>query len=99
MQYEENKKWSTFWSWAFIFMLSFSLIGWAMFMMTFVKDVPRKWDFGNVEFTPAKSVYSSVQSSSEAEEVDEPEKNLIAPLPDGVSMEEENKTKTNDEAD
>lgn len=98
MKYEENSKWSTFWSWAFVFTLSGSLIAWAMVMMTFVKDVPREWDFGNIEFTPAKSVYSSVQSSSKAEKVDEAGVNLIAPLPDGVSMKEE-KNKIKNEAE
>ena len=99
MKYEENKKWSTFWSWAFIFALSGSLLGWAMIMMTFVKDVPREWEFGNVEFTPAESVYSSVQAAEKAEDAKDADKNLIAPLPDGVSMEEENNTKTNNEAE
>ncbi len=89
--YEEYKKWNTFWSWFFVFALSGSLLGWAMFMMTFIKDVPREWDFGNIEFTPAKSVYSTQNPDNETEE------NMIAPLPDGVSMDEEKNGINSDE--
>lgn len=91
-RYEENSKWSTFKSWLVIFIISGSLLAWAMIMMTFVKDAPRKWDFGNIEFTPAKSVYSTNNDVQEAIE------KMITPLPEGVSMEEDNTKKTqNDE--
>lgn len=83
--YEENSKWSTRRSWIFILLLSGSLLAWAMVMMTFVEDVPREWEFGNIEFTPAESVYSTKKPDKEVEE------NAIAPLPDGVSMEDAKK--------
>ena len=38
--YEEHKEWSTLGSWLFILLLSGGLIGWAMFMMSIIKDVP-----------------------------------------------------------
>ena len=87
--YEENSKWSTRRSWIFVITLSGSLLAWAMIMMTFVKDVPRKWEFGNIEFTPAKSEYSTNNPDKKVKE------NVIAPLPDGVSMEEENNQSKN----
>ena len=81
--YEEYNKWSTRRSWLFIILLSGSLLAWAIIMMTFVEDVPREWEFGNIEFTPAKSEYSTNNPDKKVEE------NVIEPLPDGVSMEEE----------
>ena len=81
--YEENKEWSTLGSWLFIILLSGGLIGWAMFMMTVIKDVPRDWDYGSVPFTPAKSVYSTERHKKV------PEGKMIQPLPEGISMEEQ----------
>ncbi len=83
MKYEENKSWSKFKSWMFVLFLSASLLIWAMVMMTMVKDVPREWEFGTIEFTPGKSEYSTHNPGKKTL------KNQIAPLPDGVSMEEE----------
>lgn len=80
--YEENHTWSTFWSWFFILALSFGLISWAMTMMTLVEDVPREWDFGNREFTPAKSIYSTHNPENTTDSL------MVHPLPDAVSMEE-----------
>lgn len=93
--YEENSRWTTRRSWIFVITLSGSLLAWAMVMMTFVEDVPREWKFGNIEFTPAKSEYSTNNPDEKVEE------NVVAPLPDGVSMEEErnnqSKNHTNNE--
>lgn len=80
--YEEHKEWSTLGSWLFILLLSGGLIGWAMFMMSVIKDVPREWDYGTVPFTPAKSVYST-----EVHE-EKPEGYMLHPLPEGISIEE-----------
>ncbi len=58
------------WSKAFPVILSAGLLSWAMTLMMLIPDVPREWDFGNLEFTPAKSVYSSFdpgQKISDAE--------------------------------
>ncbi len=84
-KYEEHKEWSTLGSWLFIILLSGGLIGWAMFMMSVVKDVPREWDYGTVPFTPANSVYSTEVHD------EQPEGLMIEPLPEGVSMEEASK--------
>ena len=86
MSYEENTKWSTRKSWIVVFAISGSLLGWAMTMMTLVKTPPREWDFGTIEFTPAKSEYSTHKPEEKTGE------KLVAPLPDGISMEEKNNT-------
>lgn len=86
-KYEEHKKWNTFWSWATVFAISGGLLTWATIMMVFVEQAPREWDFGNLEFTPAKSVYSTNNPDEKAGE------NMIEPLPDGISMEEAKKLK------
>lgn len=80
--YEEHKEWNTLWSWLFIILLSGGLIGWAMFMMTVVKDVEREWDYGSIPFTPAISVYSTEIHK------EKPEERMIEPLPEGISIEE-----------
>lgn len=80
--YEEHKEWSTLGSWLFVLLLSGGLIGWAMFMMSIIKDVPREWDYGTLPFTPAKSVYSTERHS------DAPEGYMLEPLPEGISIEE-----------
>ncbi len=90
MQYEENTKWSTRKSWFVVFAISGTLLAWAMTMMTLVESVPREWEFGNIEFTPAKSEYSTHNPDAKTDE------NQIAPLPDGVSMEEQNKKNNNE---
>ncbi len=69
-QYEEHWEWSLRASWIFILSLSAGLLGWAMLMMTQVKDVPREWDFGNLEFTPAASVYSTHVPSSNPDDLE-----------------------------
>ncbi len=84
--YEEHKEWSTLGSWLFILLLSGGLIGWAMFMMSVIKDVPREWDYGTVPFTPASSVYST-ERHEEA-----PDGYMLQPLPEGISMEEVRKS-------
>lgn len=83
-EYEEFHEWSTGWSWAFIIFLSGSLITICMIVMVMVKDVPRKWDFGNLDFTPSASVYSLVRPVY-------PDSTLILPLPEGRQMEETTK--------
>ena len=80
--YEEHKEWSTLGSWAFVLLLSGGLIGWAMFMMTVIKDVPREWDYGTVPFTPAKPVYSTERPAQTTTDY------MLEPLPEGISMEE-----------
>jgi len=85
IKYEEHGKWSKTASWLFIIFLSATLITWAMSLMFLIKAVPREWDYGNLEFTPAKSIYSTNYPVGEASG------NMITPLPEGVSMEEANK--------
>ena len=77
--YEEFHEWSTGWSWAFILFLSGSLITIAMTVMFLVKDVPRQWDYGSLEYTPAASIYSLSQPSG-ADSV------MVLPVPEGRKM-------------
>ncbi len=81
---EKGNDWGTLRSWLFVLTLSGSLIAWAMFMMSMIKAVPRVWDFGTVEFTPSKSVYSTHKPNIRTNE------KMIAPLPEGISMEDQN---------
>lgn len=84
IDYEERTNWSTRRSWFLVFILSGSLIAWAMLiMMPFVKSVPRVWNFGSVESTPSKSIYSTNNPKIRTTE------KMIAPLPEGISMEEQ----------
>lgn len=81
--YEEYHEWSTGKSWLFIILQSSFLLVMASLMMFLIEDVPREWNFGNVEFTPAKSVYSTHNPEVETTE------KMVTPLPEGVTMEEE----------
>lgn len=82
--YEEYHEWSTFWSWTFIAFLSGALITFCMIAMMMIPDVPRQWNFGTLDFTPSGSVYSMVRPGPAVEE-------MVIPLPEGVTMEEETK--------
>lgn len=81
-EYEEFHEWSTGRSWAFILFLSGSLITIAMTVMVLVKEVPRKWDYGNLDFTPAASVYSLSKPAVF-------DSTLVLPLPEGRKMNSE----------
>lgn len=81
-EYEEFHEWSPFWSWAFIAFLSGSLITICMVAMMMIKDVPRQWNFGDLDFTPSGSVYSLVKPGSVVEK-------MVEPLPEGITMEED----------
>jgi hypothetical protein len=78
-EYEEFHEWSTGWSWAFIIFLSGSLISICMLAMMLIKDVPREWDHGEMDFTPAASVYSSSKPAGK-------DNNMVLPLPGGKKM-------------
>ena len=81
-KYEEYQEWSTGKSWLLVIGISAFLLIMAMGLMFLIEDVPREWDFGNVEFTPGKSVYSTATPEGTTEE------KMIAPLPEGISMQE-----------
>jgi hypothetical protein len=78
--YEEYHEWSVFWSWSLIIGVALFLLSMGMTMMYTVKDVPREWDFGNIEFTPAKSVYSTATPPKETS------KKMIHALPEGKAI-------------
>ena len=84
-KYEEHRKWSTLGSWLFILLLSGGLIGWAMTMMSVIRDVPREWDYGTIPFTPGKTVYSTERPPATTEDY------MMEPLPEGIPMEEAQK--------
>jgi hypothetical protein len=78
-EYEEFHEWSKGWSWAFIIFLSGSLISICMLVMALVKDVPREWEHGSLDFTPAASVYSLSKPSG----IDN---FMVEPLPEGRKL-------------
>lgn len=108
-KYEEHKKWNTFWSWLFIIALSGGLITWAMSMMVLIPDVPREWDFGNIEYTPGASIYSTRDATDKPVDYQKQihlkglydstrsgtyaDTVMVQPLPEGIPMEEVRKAK------
>ncbi len=49
------------WGWVVLILFSVSVLGFGMWLMMVVPDVPRHWDFGTYPDTPAESVYSTEQ--------------------------------------
>jgi len=47
------------WGWAILILFSVSILGFGMWLMMAVPDVPREWNFGFYHETPAESVYST----------------------------------------
>jgi hypothetical protein len=47
------------WGWVMIFAFSAILLGWCFFVHMMVPDVPRQWDFGQLDDTPASSQFST----------------------------------------
>jgi hypothetical protein len=50
-----------FWGWCLLILFSASLLGFGMWLMMAIPDVPRQWNFGTYPDTPAESVYSTKQ--------------------------------------
>jgi hypothetical protein len=86
-EYEEYHEWNAFWSWAFIAFLSGALITICMVCMMMIMDMPREWDHGNLNFTPAASVYSTIKPAKATGK-------MIQPLPEGVPMQERQEKNT-----
>jgi hypothetical protein len=80
-EYEEYHEWSELLSWGFILFISASLITVMMIIME-VRAVSRQWDFGQMPFTPSESIYSSFKTGTAG--------NMIQPLPEGVTLQQEN---------
>ncbi len=49
------------WGWLVLIVFSLSILGFGMWLMMVVPDVPRQWNFGFYGDTPAESVYSTEQ--------------------------------------
>jgi hypothetical protein len=58
-KYEEYRSISPFWSWVILVLCSITILAWGMLIMFTVRDVPRRWDFGQLPDTPAESVHST----------------------------------------
>lgn len=58
---EEKYLPSPFWGWLILVLFSASLLGFGMWLMMSIPDVPRQWNFGAYPDTPAESVYSTGQ--------------------------------------
>ena len=48
-----------YWGWILLIVFSASLLGFGMWLMMNVEDVPREWNFGTYPDTPAESVYAT----------------------------------------
>jgi hypothetical protein len=80
-QYEEYKVTSEFWGWVIIIASSIGILGYGMVIMLLVRDAPRYWDFGQVDITPAESIYSTQEPPLNVNDVQQ-----LTPLPEGVPM-------------
>jgi len=49
------------WGWAIAIAITLALLVWGLAHYAFVRDAPREWDFGALDDTPARSVYSTTQ--------------------------------------
>jgi uncharacterized iron-regulated membrane protein len=63
-EYEEYHELSALWGWVLMLLLCLSLIGWALFNYSRVKDRQRQWDYGAVPEAPAGSVFTTSQPAA-----------------------------------
>lgn len=74
--YEQYKHTRTWVSWLILATFSASIVGWAIFLRSTVRDPPRRWDFGQREDTPAETF-----ATTEEPDRDLPVLRQIAPWP------------------
>ncbi len=77
-KYEEEKTVSDLAAWILLSLLSLALLGYGMWLMFTIPDVPRKWNYAALPDTPAQSAYSTMEPSPVTTE-----KKIISPLPEG----------------
>ncbi len=65
-RFEENKPFPWWIGWAFVILLSCSVIAWGLLNYVLVQDAPRQWEFGQLPQTPGESEYSSNQAPQPA---------------------------------
>ena len=84
---------SQFWGWLILILFSGGLIGWAVWIHLIIPDVERHWDFGQSEFTPAESIYSTVELPGEMAPVQQlptlPEAKPLQPPPGKEKIKED----------
>ena len=51
--------------WFLIIMFAAFILGWAMVMMTIIKEPPRKWDYEILPDAPSQSIYSTREYKDE----------------------------------
>lgn len=81
-QYEEYRNVGTVLGWVILLVFTASILGWGMFMMMMIMDAPRHWDHGQLDDTPASSVFSSVEPDTH-----KPAPLQIQPVPGSVPIE------------
>ncbi|MFA5515022.1 MAG: hypothetical protein WDA20_01925 [Desulfuromonadales bacterium] len=80
-KYDEYKILPQFWGWVILLAWSASLILWAMWIHAVIPEADRYWDYGQTAFTPAESIYSTVQLPKNMEPVQQ-----IHPLPGALPL-------------
>ena len=68
-KYDEYKLLPQFWGWVILLAWSASLILWAVWLHFLIPKGDRYWDYGQSAFTPAESIYSSVELPEKMEPV------------------------------
>ncbi len=49
------------WGWAIAIAIALALLAWGLANYAFVRDAPREWNFGALDDTPARSIYSTTE--------------------------------------
>ncbi len=89
-EYEENSESSNNkMGWFLVLMFAAFILGWAMVMMTIIKDVPRKWDYEILPDAPSQSIYSTREYKEELFPPDQ-----IEHLPEAKELKETERHKT-----
>ena len=84
--YDEYKVPSQIWGWVLLVLFATAIVSYGMWLMMVVPDAPRFWDHGQKLDTPAESIYSTYQPLQLWTE-----KRIVAPLPEGIPLEPENR--------
>ncbi len=89
-QYEEyNESSSNKMGWFLVVMFAGFILGWAMIMMSIIKEPPRKWDYEILPDAPSQSIYSTREYKEELFPPDQ-----IEHLPEAKELKETGRHKT-----
>ena len=83
---EEESESSSLWSWMIILLFCVAILAWGIFNYLMIPDLPRRWDMGVLRDVPGQSIYSTADRAAVASAPEQ-----VAPLPEGVPVEERRK--------